>query len=156
MKKFIIMGVGSFILGFIIGSHSMLVIQTAKHYKYKTISEQFQIMGSDAEPYNVFIKLDHVTEDTKNLLIAQHRHFLRIYFIEKCIDNVTFDEVKFIKNYCIQNNISELKITTNRTNCPNVSIIVSERDAHIQFDSNHKINFFKNNNGRNSQSPNEH
>lgn len=140
------MGIGSFILGFIIGSCNMLAIQTAKYYGYKTISEQFQIMGSDAEPYDVFIELDHITEDVKNLLIAQHRHFLRMYFIEKCIDDVTFDEVRFIKNYCIQNNISELKITTNRRNCPNVSIVVSERDAHMEFDSNHKRNFFKNDN----------
>lgn len=140
------MGIGSFILGFIIGSCNMLAIQTAKYYGYKTISEQFQIMGSDAEPYDVFIKLDHITEDTKNLFIAQHRHFLRMYFIEKCIDDVTFDEVRFIKDYCIQNNISELKITTNRRNCPNVSIVVSERDAHMEFDSNHKRNFLKNDN----------
>lgn len=146
MKKFIAIGAGLFILGFIIGSHSMLVIQTVKHYKYKTISEQFQIMGSDAELYDVFIELDHITEDTKNLFIAQHRHFLRMYFIEKCIDDVTFDEVRFIKDYCIQNNILELKITTNRRNCPNASIVVSKREAHMEFDSNHKRNFFKNDN----------
>lgn len=150
MKKFIVISVSLFILGFIIGNCNILVIQTVKHYKYKTISEQFQIMGSDAEPYDVFIELDHITEDTKNLLIAQHRYFLRMYFIEKCIDDITFDEVKFIRNYCIQNNISELKIKTDRRNCPNVSIIVSERDAHVEFDSNHKRNFLKNYNGRNS------
>lgn len=150
MRKFIIMNVILFILGLIIGSCSMLAIQTAKHYEYKTISEQFQIMGSDAEPYDVFIELDHITEDTKNLLIAQHRHFLRMYFIEKCIDNVTFDEVSFIRNYCIQNNISKLRITTNRKNCPNASIVVSDGDSHMEFDSNHKRNILKNNDGRNS------